>query len=107
MEFDHLAAAVHVGILEQLELAHVARQHALRRDVERGEDAAVADLDADHAERMSRMEALRSYTLDAAYAGFLEDQIGSLEAGVLYNGSPAYPDMNALWRHCQPIVTKR
>jgi len=34
-------------------------------------------------QRMSRMEALRSYTLDAAYAGFEEDIKGSLTPGKL------------------------
>ena len=34
-------------------------------------------------QRMSRMEALRSYTIDAAYAGFEEDFKGSLAAGRL------------------------
>ncbi len=32
-------------------------------------------------ERISRVEALRGFTLDAAYAGFMEDRVGSLEAG--------------------------
>jgi predicted amidohydrolase YtcJ len=35
------------------------------------------------AERMSREEALRSFTLDAAYAAFEEKEKGSLEAGKL------------------------
>ncbi len=35
------------------------------------------------AERMARMEALRSYTINAAYAGFDEDIKGSLRAGKL------------------------
>ena len=30
---------------------------------------------------LTREEALRGFTLDAAYAGFLEDEVGSLEAG--------------------------
>ncbi len=33
------------------------------------------------AEKMTREQALRSYTLDAAYGAFLEDQTGSLEVG--------------------------
>lgn len=33
------------------------------------------------AQKMTRMEALRSYTLDAAYAGFEEKEKGSLKAG--------------------------
>ena len=32
-------------------------------------------------EALSREEALRGFTLDAAYAGFMEDLVGSLEAG--------------------------
>ena len=32
-------------------------------------------------ERVSRETALRGYTIDAAYAGFMEDSVGSLEAG--------------------------
>jgi hypothetical protein len=32
---------------------------------------------------MSREEALRSYTLDAAYGAFMEDMIGSIEPGKL------------------------
>jgi predicted amidohydrolase YtcJ len=32
-------------------------------------------------ERISREEALRGFTLDAAWAGFMEDQVGSLEPG--------------------------
>jgi len=32
-------------------------------------------------ERVSREEALRGFTLDAAYAGFMEQEVGSLEAG--------------------------
>lgn len=32
-------------------------------------------------ERMTREQTLRSYTLDAAYGAFMEDQIGSIEAG--------------------------
>lgn len=32
-------------------------------------------------ERMSREAAVRGFTIDAAYAGFMEDQVGSLEAG--------------------------
>jgi len=34
-------------------------------------------------QRMSRMEALRSYTIDAAYAGFDENIKGSLRPGKL------------------------
>ena len=30
---------------------------------------------------MSREEAVRGYTLDAAYAGFMEKSVGSLESG--------------------------
>ncbi len=33
------------------------------------------------AERMSRQAAIRAFTLDAAYAGFMENQVGSLETG--------------------------
>jgi predicted amidohydrolase YtcJ len=33
------------------------------------------------AERMSRQDAIRAFTLDAAYAGFMEQQVGSLEVG--------------------------
>ncbi len=32
-------------------------------------------------ERLSREEAVRGFTLDAAYAGFMEDRVGSLERG--------------------------
>ena len=32
-------------------------------------------------ERISRKEAIRAFTRDAAYAGFMEDQVGSLEKG--------------------------
>lgn len=32
-------------------------------------------------ERISRKEAIRAFTRDAAYAGFMEDRVGSLEAG--------------------------
>ncbi len=32
-------------------------------------------------QRMSRQEALRGFTIDAAYAGFMEDVVGSLEPG--------------------------
>ena len=32
-------------------------------------------------ERLTRAEALRGFTLDAAYAGFAEDEVGSLEVG--------------------------
>jgi predicted amidohydrolase YtcJ len=32
-------------------------------------------------ERISRKEAIRAFTRDAAYAGFMEEQVGSLEAG--------------------------
>ena len=32
-------------------------------------------------ERLTREEALRGFTLDAAYAGFAEDEVGSLEVG--------------------------
>ena len=34
-------------------------------------------------QKMTRLEALRSYTLDAAYAGFEEDRKGSIKAGKL------------------------
>lgn len=34
-------------------------------------------------QRMSRQEALRSYTLDAAYGSFHEDELGSIELGKL------------------------
>ena len=34
-------------------------------------------------QRMSRQEALRSYTLDAAYGSFHEDVLGSIESGKL------------------------
>jgi len=33
------------------------------------------------AERLSREAAIRAFTLDAAYAGFMEQQVGSLESG--------------------------
>ena len=32
-------------------------------------------------ERISRLEAIRGFTLDAAYAAFMEDSVGSLEPG--------------------------
>jgi hypothetical protein len=32
-------------------------------------------------ERLSREDAIRAFTLDAAYAGFMEEQVGSLETG--------------------------
>jgi len=32
-------------------------------------------------ERISRWDAIRAFTLDAAYAGFMEQQVGSLETG--------------------------
>jgi predicted amidohydrolase YtcJ len=32
-------------------------------------------------ERLSRTEAIRAFTLDAAYAGFMEQSVGSLETG--------------------------
>ena len=32
-------------------------------------------------EKLTREEALRGFTLDAAYAGFAEDDVGSLEVG--------------------------
>jgi len=32
-------------------------------------------------QRLTRQEALRGFTLDAAYAAFMEDEVGSLEAG--------------------------
>lgn len=32
-------------------------------------------------EKLTAFEALRGFTLDAAYAGFMEDEVGSLEAG--------------------------
>ncbi len=32
-------------------------------------------------ERVTREEAIRAFTLDAAYAGFMEDRVGSLEVG--------------------------
>jgi predicted amidohydrolase YtcJ len=32
-------------------------------------------------ERLTRKQALRGYTIDAAYAGFMETEVGSLEAG--------------------------
>ncbi len=32
-------------------------------------------------QRLTRAEALRGFTLDAAYAAFMEDEVGSLEAG--------------------------
>ena len=34
-------------------------------------------------QRMSRQEALKSYTLDAAYGSFHEDLLGSIEIGKL------------------------
>ncbi len=45
------------------------------------------------AERLSREEALRGFTLDAAYSLFLDDQLGSLDAGkradlVVFAGDP-------------------
>ena len=30
---------------------------------------------------LTRAEALRGFTLDAAYAGFMEDEVGSIEVG--------------------------
>ena len=32
-------------------------------------------------QRLTRAEALRGFTLDAAYAAFMEDEVGSLEPG--------------------------
>jgi len=32
-------------------------------------------------EKLSREEAVRGFTLDAAYAGFMEESVGSLESG--------------------------
>ncbi|KAL1681453.1 hypothetical protein EV122DRAFT_275194 [Schizophyllum commune] len=32
-------------------------------------------------QRLTRLEALRGYTIDAAYAAFTEDRLGSLERG--------------------------
>jgi hypothetical protein len=33
------------------------------------------------AEKMTREQAIRSYTLDAAYGAFMEDMVGSIEVG--------------------------
>lgn len=52
-------------------------------------------------ERLSRAEALRGFTLDAAYSLFLDDQLGSLEVGkradlVVFAGDPMTVDERAL-----------
>ena len=46
------------------------------------QDAAGAPPGGWHADQtLTRAEALRGFTLDAAFAGFMEDEVGSLEAG--------------------------
>jgi len=47
-------------------------------------------------QRMSRMEALRSYTISNAYAGFEEDQKGSLRAGKLADVTVLSKDILAI-----------
>ena len=48
--FDHAAGFVHVRVLWNLKLADFLRQHALRGDVELGQDAGVTDVDDEFAE---------------------------------------------------------
>ena len=43
--FDHAAGFVHICVLRDLELADFLRQHALRGNVELGQDASVTDVD--------------------------------------------------------------
>ena len=58
-------------------------------------------------QRMSREEALRAFTLDAAYAAHQEDRQGTLEPGkladiIVVNGNPLY-DITAL-AHVETVV---
>jgi len=53
-------------------------------------------------QQMQVAEALRSFTLDAAYAGFMEDKIGSLTAGkqadfILLDADPFTMDSTKIW----------
>ena len=48
--FDHAAGFAHICVLGDLELADFVRQHALRGDIELGQDAGGADVDDELAE---------------------------------------------------------
>ena len=49
--------------------------------IARKNEQGVNTLEAEPLQKLTRLEALRSCTTDAAYAMFMEDRIGSLEAG--------------------------